>query len=443
MTPPKPRTPNMTHQRRIARELRRLTGCGYQDALNRVSDAQREGRLPAVLDQAGIAEAVRTLADTTQGPSVSAPKAVGVRPLPPNACGSALDDLQLFVSLYGERLRYAAGLGWLGGEGHRWTVLEDDQRPRQYAAEFARRVQEAVTPQEARRQGRDWTSATGQRTLLELASMEERIAVDPMDLDADPRVLCTPGGLLDLASGQHRSDATEAGFFTRSTRVSPDHRPTPRWNRFLSDSLGGGPQGEAVRDQLQILLGHCLIGDSGSRAVPVLTGNGWGKSTLRRVVTEVLGTYAIGAQRTFKPEAGLRDARLRGARLVFIDGMAKNAEVLLAQRDILYVRELGRPPFAFRAQYHVCCVSRDPDVRSAFLRPVHLPAVAFTNRVSRPIADLASVIVDEEGPGVLQWLAAGARRYLAEPGRTRHQLLMTPETDIDLPQEPLPAVSPQ
>lgn len=40
MTPPKPGSRNATHQRRIARELSRLTDSGYQDAFNRVREAQ-------------------------------------------------------------------------------------------------------------------------------------------------------------------------------------------------------------------------------------------------------------------------------------------------------------------------------------------------------------------------------------------------------------------
>ncbi|MGD6757224.1 DnaB-like helicase C-terminal domain-containing protein [Streptomyces sp. BH105] len=52
---------NTTHQQRIARELHRQYGCGYQEALRRVREAAEAGLLPSRLDAAGRAAAVAAL----------------------------------------------------------------------------------------------------------------------------------------------------------------------------------------------------------------------------------------------------------------------------------------------------------------------------------------------------------------------------------------------
>lgn len=52
---------NLSHQQRIARALHQASGCGYQEALRRVAEAERKGLLPAVLDKAGREQAVEIL----------------------------------------------------------------------------------------------------------------------------------------------------------------------------------------------------------------------------------------------------------------------------------------------------------------------------------------------------------------------------------------------
>ncbi|MFJ3793484.1 hypothetical protein [Kitasatospora sp. NPDC090091] len=63
---------NTTNQERIARALNRLTGCGYQKALQRVRTAAAAGQLPAKLDHAGRDQAVRMLADDHSRPAPAA-----------------------------------------------------------------------------------------------------------------------------------------------------------------------------------------------------------------------------------------------------------------------------------------------------------------------------------------------------------------------------------
>ncbi|MFB8401131.1 hypothetical protein [Streptomyces sp. NPDC055912] len=65
--------------------MNRLTGCGYQKALQRVKAAADRGQLPAKLDQAGREEAVRMLAEDHTRP---APAAIAVASGPPADAGA-------------------------------------------------------------------------------------------------------------------------------------------------------------------------------------------------------------------------------------------------------------------------------------------------------------------------------------------------------------------
>ena len=68
-----------THQARLARQLSRTAGIGYQQALRRVESAARAGLLPHVLDAAGMADAIRVLTDSS--PTTTTVQPVPVEPL--------------------------------------------------------------------------------------------------------------------------------------------------------------------------------------------------------------------------------------------------------------------------------------------------------------------------------------------------------------------------
>ncbi|MEW2493788.1 hypothetical protein AB0942_09600 [Streptomyces nodosus] len=400
----------ISHQQRIARELKDVAGIGYQDALQRVSQAHQLGLLPAVLDRAGIQEAARRLADAVPPRAAAGgpPEAAGLSPQSFTPFGAAL----LFASRYSTRLRHATGLGWLSHEGHRWVVLPDDKLPRLAVAELTDHLQEQAAPVQPDEHPR-YRSAGGWRDLLVLAAATEGITIDPLALDSDSSVLCTPGGLVDLKSGARRPVDPGRDFPTRCTRVAPDGRSTPRWDRFLLDAFGDGPEGDQTRNYLQVLLGYSLTGDVNGRIVPLLTGTGLGKTTLMTIVTEVMGSYAERVPLRMLDDNGTAAVDvLRGVRLVSSDVEAPHRKLPTHPvGDILTAQRLGQPPFQIRLHHHVwytaLALGPQPADVQARLRPI-----GFTRPLSRTDPDLALRVVQEEGPGVLQWMLDGARRYL-------------------------------
>ncbi|MFG2210995.1 hypothetical protein [Streptomyces sp. NPDC048638] len=64
---------NITNRQQIARDLNKATGCGYQQALERVIDAAERNLLPPVLNAAGRAAAVRILTDLVKAEPAASP----------------------------------------------------------------------------------------------------------------------------------------------------------------------------------------------------------------------------------------------------------------------------------------------------------------------------------------------------------------------------------
>ncbi|MGW2657180.1 hypothetical protein ACWC1D_26420 [Streptomyces sp. NPDC001478] len=425
MTSPKSRTPNLTHQQRIARELRSIAPqIGRQEAMRRVAQARELGLLPAVLDRAGIRQAAQTLASglPCAHPASAAEDQVGlaVQPLTP------LSTARLFSERHRTRFRHATGLGWLSFDGHRWEILADDKLPRLAAAEFLEELTRQTVPDSPAEQW--WNnSTTARQDLLTLAAATKEITLDPLALDSDPFMLCTPEGLVDLASGSRRPADPRQDFATRCTSVVPDSRPTPLWDQFLLDTFGDGVDGERIREYLQLLLGYSLTGDVSSRVVPLLEGASLGKSTLLAIVAEVMGSYAKVAHGRILGAADL--VGLRGARLIVVEEPPSRLPVV--PDGVHTVQQQGRAAsFQIRLDHHVWFIAHHVGLQRASMQ-AQIRSFPFTQSPPRLTPGLGRRVVHEEGPGVLQWMLAGARRYIE-----RHQ------ADGSAPLAALPAPAP-
>jgi P4 family phage/plasmid primase-like protien len=108
-------------------------------------------------------------------------------------------------------------------------------------------------------------------------------------------------------------------MITQSTIVSIGKGEPVLWLKFLHDATGGNPEYVGL---IQRVLGYCLTGDVSEHALFFIHGDGGtGKSTLVRVVQEILGTYAWTAPMSMfaaRPYEGHPNelAELRGRRFV-------------------------------------------------------------------------------------------------------------------------------
>lgn len=222
----------------------------------------------------------------------------GTDPMPDEP-RSELGYAHRLVRVYGDRLRYVpAWRRWLVWDGTRWAHDSTGQ-----AARWMKSVVRLLTaaamaiPNDGERKAmlnlaRRAESAAGVAGALTLASTEDTIALTPDDLDADPFLLNTRNGVLDLRTGKlgpHDPDllltkVTKAAYHPEATGVE--------FERFLTRVQ---PE-QSMRDYVARLLGHSLEGRVSAHVLPIMQGDGAnGKGTLIGAVLAALGDYGDAA----------------------------------------------------------------------------------------------------------------------------------------------------
>jgi putative DNA primase/helicase len=203
------------------------------------------------------------------------------------------------VHVYGDQLRYVPEWRrWLVWTGQRWAPDATGQSAR-WMKVIARRITaDALAETDDRKRealvrlARRGESSAGVSGALTLASTEETVVVIPDDLDADPFLLNTPSGVLDLRTGE-LGPHDPGLLLTKMTKGA--YRPEVSGMEFGKFLRRVQPD-EAMRAFLARLLGHALEGRVTEHVLPIFHGEGSnGKSTLINAVTAALGDYAAPA----------------------------------------------------------------------------------------------------------------------------------------------------
>ncbi|WP_404870917.1 phage/plasmid primase, P4 family (plasmid) [Kitasatospora griseola] len=342
-------------------------------------------------------------------------------------------NAKLFVRLYGGDYRYVPGLGWYSWAGHRWQIDETDS-VLWAAGDLAEQLgvhdpTGTHTTTELRLHRRRALSTSGMNAMLDQAKAAPGMVMHAFTLDADPYALCTPGGVVDLRTGLVRPPDPRTQKHSRSTTVAPVEMATPRWFRFLEDTFGTDPAGREMIDFLHRCLGYSISGDVGAQIMPFLYGKGKnGKSVLLDVMLQLMGDYADAAPPGFLMAKAFDGhptdlAELHGRRIIlcselkpgdrFDEGRFKQ----LTGGDKIKARRMRQDFFSFTPTHKLWLLGNHrPEVNSggfAFWRRMRLIPFERVVAEDRKIDNLASLLVAEEGPGILAWLVAGARRYFS------------------------------
>jgi putative DNA primase/helicase len=150
-----------------------------------------------------------------------------------------------------------------------------------------------------------------------LARADRRIAATVDQWDAEPWLLNTPDGIVNLRDGTVRKNDPHA-YMTKIAAVGPRGN-CPLFLKFLHRIMGGDNELVAY---LQRVFGSCLTGDASEQALFFNYGGGAnGKTVLMSTVSGILGDYCMATPiETFTESKSDRHptelARLRGARLV-------------------------------------------------------------------------------------------------------------------------------
>jgi putative DNA primase/helicase len=223
-----------------------------------------------------------------------------------------------FTRRYHRDWRYVAAWGrWLVWDGHRWRT-EDTLAATDLIRSVCRHAAvHADNPKIAAKLASSGTVGGVER----LARADRRHAATTAEWDADPWLLNTPGGIVDLKTGRQRPH-DRADRMTRITTATPGGLTAadcPIWRQFLDEVTGGDAELQAY---LQRMAGYTLTGSTQEHALFFLYGTGAnGKSVFVNTRATILGDYAANAPMdTFMETRNDRHptdmAGLRGARFV-------------------------------------------------------------------------------------------------------------------------------
>lgn len=330
-----------------------------------------------------------------------------------------------FAEQHGDKMRYvAAWKRWLMWNDGRWCF---DEKLLHYS--MARNVcREAAAA--ANKSAR---SIAGNHTVNAVVSLakadQERIAASVDQWDREIWLLNTPGGTIDLRTGEGRDHARE-DYITQIAATSPGG-DCPTWLWFLNEVTAGNADLQAFIGRV---CGYALTGSTREHALFFLYGTGAnGKSVFLNTITGILGEYAKTASiETFtasQQESHPTElARLRGARLVTVSETeegrrwAESRIKSLTGGDKIAARFMRQDFFEFEPQFKLIIAgNHKPGLRSvdeAIRRRFHLIPFTVTVPPEKRDATLTEKL-RAEWPGILRWMIAGCadwqERGLAPP----------------------------
>ncbi|MFJ3673793.1 phage/plasmid primase, P4 family [Streptomyces sp. NPDC090106] len=357
---------------------------------------------------------------------------------PPGQLPDELTDrgnAKLFARMYGDQFRHVEGLGWYSWDQYRWKRTGGEKGAMWAAGDMAEQMPRTdphgrFSDRELAVHRRRTQATAGMKALLEQAQAAPGLSMDPDTLDGDVYALCTPSGIVNLRTGELHKPDPLSDMHSRATSVGPEAMPIPRWYRFLDETFGTDPKGRETIAFLHLLLGYSITGDVGAQVLPFLYGAGAnGKSVLLEVMMHILGDYANAAPPGFLMEKGKYTehstelTELHGRRIVVCSELKPNDKFdearvkLLTGGDTITARRMRQDFFTFTPTHKLWLLGNHrPEVGTgghAFWRRMRL--VPFERQVpdERKIDNLGHELVRDEGPGILNWLIEGARRYLA------------------------------
>jgi putative DNA primase/helicase len=378
----------------------------------------------------GFAVYQRLLAEQNGAPAPTPLRVVTPEPDPePEQHRGQLRFAKRFTRDYDGEFLHAHGIGWHEYDGARWAECRDGAETRAVLILLKGALGELPDLDGPSRSDliydiRRVESAAGVNGVLDLAQNMHPCTVAAERMDADPHLLNTRSGTVNITTGGVRAprpedhlskvtraefnpNARSAVFDTFLTRIQPD----PEMRAFLARQLGSALLG-VVRD-------HVLLIWNGTGAN--------GKGTLRDAVKHALGDYAVevpadilllnrNGQQGMAPER----MRLKGARVAFCSEIANGAKLdeatmkKLTGGDPVNAKLLYRNPIEFDPTHTLVMLTN------------HLPQVrgddpATWRRILSVPFDQVIPVEDRDGElpeklkadpeAILAWLWAGWLDY--------------------------------
>lgn len=249
------------------------------------------------------------------------------------------------------------------------------------------------------------------------------VSVSVNDLDADPWMIGTQDGMIDLRTGKPATP-DRAKLITKKIGTRFDAKATcPEWKRFLETVTAGDAELSAF---LQTAVGYTLTGSVEEQCLFFLYGTGQnGKGVFSETIKALIGDYGQTAPESLfvkdRNQSASNDiARLAGCRMAIAAELEEGAAFAesrikaLTGGDTITARFLHREFFDFLPTHRFWISgNHKPSVKGSDLgiwRRIRL--VPFTVRIPDSEKDprLAAKL-KAELPGILNWALEGCLRW--------------------------------
>ena len=367
----------------------------------RKPEAEALGVLVQTLDEA-VRRARRSISSSLAGENFRAPEfsdeALALR----------------FADRHADSMRYVDSWGrWFIYDGRVWepdnTRLAFD-RSRAECREIAKAANDPTVAISV-------ASSSTVAAVEKLAKADRRHAATVNQWDANPWILNTPDGTVDLKTGELMSHRPE-DYCTKITAVSPKG-DCDLWRAFLKQVTN---EDQELQNFIQRMAGYALTGITSEHALFFAYGTGGnGKGVFLNTMTAILASYAaVASMETFTATPNAQHptdlAMLRGSRLVTAQETEEGrrwAEARIKAMtggDPITARFMRQDFFTFTPQFKLIIAgNHKPGLRNvdeAMRRRFNL--VPFTKTI--PAADRDRHLQDKlkaEWAGILQWAIDG------------------------------------
>lgn len=333
------------------------------------------------------------------------------------------------IEMFGNKLLYVHQFKkWYIWNGIKWE-LDEVKQVYQFAKEVARSYHVDAQQTKSDKQHnavighiRNCLRGTTIKAILELATSEGGVSINPDELDNNPSLLAAKNGVIDLNEGEI-IPPNQDQYITQQTNVPFDaNAGCPVWLQFLDDIMAGDKELIAF---LQRAVGYTLTGSTKEQVFFIMYGTGKnGKSTFIDVLSKLLGsmahkatfgTFASGEIRGFQATPDL--ANFYGKRLVYAsegERSTKLSESLI--KDItggerIKARRLYENEFTFYPTFKIWLSSNHkPNIVGTDLgiwrRVVFIPfnVTIHDDKVDRSLAEK----LESELQGILAWAVKGS-----------------------------------
>lgn len=342
-----------------------------------------------------------------------------------------------FTEKHARTMKYCSG-AWFAWREGRWQ--KDDTA---IALDYARKVCKVVASDVMIRNDlgaktdKIATTISSRRmyaSIEQIARTDRQHVISLTKFDANPWILNTPGGIVDLKTGQLRPARVE-DYCTYVTNTTPGGE-CPRWLQFLNEATNDDP--ELIR-YLQRIAGYCLTGAvTEHKFFFCYGGGGNGKGTFLNTLDFLLGTYSkVSNMDTFTESRFAKHstelAFLHGARLINAQEIPEGAKwneariKTLTGGDPITARHMYESEFTFYPTFKLLFSGNNKpilrNVDAAMKRRMYLIPFDYEVPEEKREGNLQEHLNENEGGGILQWAIDGCLDWqlnsLNPPARVR------------------------